>query len=79
MRARDEEFISQFDGKQIREGESLVYTKDGASEENEIDAISGCTVTTSAVTKDINAALEAVRVILADYGDAGSAAAEGEA
>ena len=31
------------------------------------------------VTKDINAALEAVRVILADYGDAGSAAAEGEA
>ena len=79
MRARDEEFISQFDGKQIREGEFLVYTKDGASEENEIDAISGCTVTTSAVTKDINAALEAVRVILADYGDAGSAAAEGEA
>lgn len=78
MRAKDEEFISQFDGIQIRSDESLVYTKSGASAENEIDAISGCTVTTSAVTKDVNAALEAVRTVLASDGAIG-ASAEGEA
>ena len=78
MRAKDEEFISKFDGIQIRSDESLVYTKSGASAENEIDAISGCTVTTSAVTKDVNAALEAVRTVLASDGAIG-ASAEGEA
>ena len=63
MRAKEAAFTGQFPGKVISPGEALVYSKDGASAENEIDAISGCTVTTSAVTKDINAALEAVRVL----------------
>ncbi len=63
MRAKEESFTQQFPGKMISPGESLVYTKDGAAADNEIDAISGCTVTTNAVTKDINAALEAVRVM----------------
>ena len=57
MRAREEWFINQFSGKTLNEGELLLYTKSGASRNNEIDAISGCTITTSAVTDDVNAAL----------------------
>ena len=57
MRAKDEDFLSQFTGKKLREGELIAYVKNGASGENEIDAISGCTITTSAVTDDVNAAL----------------------
>jgi electron transport complex protein RnfG len=64
MRAKDEDFTQQFAGKVIRPGEQLQYTKDGASAENEIDAISGCTITTASVTKNVNAALEAVRAAL---------------
>ena len=64
MRAKDEDFTQQFAGKVIRLGEQLQYTKDGASAENEIDAISGCTITTASVTKNVNAALEAVRAAL---------------
>lgn len=33
------------------------YTKDGAAAENQIDAISGATITTKAVTKGVNAAI----------------------
>ena len=57
MRAREEWFVNQFSGKTLNEGELLLYTKSGASRNNEIDAISGCTITTSAVTDDVNAAL----------------------
>ena len=57
MRAKDEAFLSQFDGKKTNEGELISYVKNGGAKENEIDAISGCTITTSAVTDDVNAAL----------------------
>ena len=79
MRAKESSFIDQFAGKKVTEGESLVYTKDGASMDNEIDAISGCTVTTTAVTKDVNAALEAVRAVLEPDGaeDGAKAGQEG--
>lgn len=79
MRAKESSFIDQFAGRKIAEGESLVYTKDGASKGYEIDAISGCTITTSAVTRDVNAALEAVRVLLAsaDSEDGAKAGQEG--
>ncbi len=40
-----------------RQAESFVYTKTGASAENEIDAISGATITTNAVTNAVNAGL----------------------
>ncbi len=60
MRAKEDEFISQFNGKEIGGDELLIYTKSGAEEANEIDAISGCTITTSAVTDNVNAALIAV-------------------
>ena len=48
------EFTDQFFGKQVTE---LVSTKSGASLENEIDALTGATITTNAVTDVINAGL----------------------
>ncbi len=54
MKADTEEFRGQFAQKQV---EAFTYTKNGASEEDEIDAISGATITTSAVTDAVNAGL----------------------
>ena len=44
----------QFKDKNV---EKFSYTKNGASADNEIDAISGATITTSAVTDAVNSAL----------------------
>ncbi len=66
MRAKDPEFQDQFSGKKLDEGELIIYTKSGARQENEIDAISGCTITTSAVTDDVNAALVAAWQLVKD-------------
>ena len=44
----------QFAGKKV---ESFVYTKTGKAQDNEIDAISGATITTNAVTNGVNAGL----------------------
>lgn len=60
MKADTEEFRSQFAGKQV---EAFAYTKNGASAEDEIDAISGATITTSAVTDGVNAGLCAFRIL----------------
>ena len=60
MKAKEAEFYTQYEGIQAEE---VVYTKTGKSAPNEIDAISGATVTTAAVTKDVNAALLAVRYL----------------
>ena len=46
--------VPQFAG---RTAEAFVYTKTGAAAENEIDAISGATITTRAVTNAVNAGL----------------------
>lgn len=54
MKAKDEEFKEQFIGKNVK---SIEYTKAGATKENEIDVISGATITTSAVTEAVNSAL----------------------
>ena len=48
------DFTSQFAGKNA---EILKYTKTGAVAENEIDAISGATRTTNAVTQAVNSAI----------------------
>ncbi|MGN1201746.1 MAG: RnfABCDGE type electron transport complex subunit G [Eubacterium sp.] len=48
------EFTAQFANKPAQ---ILEYTKSGASEDNEIDAISGATITTNAVTEATNAAI----------------------
>lgn len=47
--------IPQFAGKKV---ESFVYTKNGAAAENEVDVISGATITTRAVTNAVNGGLK---------------------
>ncbi|MDE5804452.1 MAG: RnfABCDGE type electron transport complex subunit G [Lachnospiraceae bacterium] len=53
--------VPQFAG---RTAEAFVYTKTGAAAENEIDAISGATITTRAVTNAVNAGLFYFEVLL---------------
>lgn len=53
MRA-EEVLKPQFSDKQV---EKFEYTKSGATSENQIDAISGATITTNAVTNGVNAGL----------------------
>lgn len=48
------EFTDQFKGKAAS---LLTYTKTGASSDTEIDAISGATITTNAVTEAVNSAI----------------------
>lgn len=40
-----------------RKAETIVYTKTGAKESNEVDAISGATITTNAITNGVNLGL----------------------
>lgn len=54
QRAEEPEFKGQFAGKS---GESLTVTKSGNAGEGEINAISGATITSRAVTNAVNAAL----------------------
>lgn len=63
MRAKEKDFLEQFREKTLPDGAQITYTKTGAKGSDEIDAISGCTVTTAAVTKDVNAALAAAAVM----------------
>ena len=60
MNADTPAFKDQFVGKQV---EKLQYTKDGATQDDEINAISGATVTTTAMTNGVNAGLCAFRVM----------------
>lgn len=54
MKADTDEFKNQFAGKNV---EKFEYTKNGATEENQIDVISGATITTNAMTNGVNAGL----------------------
>lgn len=54
MEAKKPEFQEQFAGKQV---EQFVYSKTGAAADNEIDALSGATITTNAVTNAVNAGI----------------------
>lgn len=54
MRADTDEFKSQFADKNVEE---FQYTKNGASADNEIDALSGATITTNAMVNGVNAGL----------------------
>ncbi len=54
MKATEDSFKSQFAGKNVS---CFSYTKSGASAEDEIDALSGATITTNAVTNGVNAGL----------------------
>ena len=58
MRANTDDFKNQFKDKKV---EKFTYTKTGAASEDEIDALSGATVTTNAMTNGVNAGLCAFR------------------
>lgn len=60
MNADTPAFKDQFVGKQV---EKLQYTKNGATQDDEINAISGATVTTNAMTNGVNTGLCAFRVM----------------
>ena len=54
MKAKEASFSDQFQDKQV---DSFTVTKTGASSDSEIDAISGATITSKAVTSGVNAGL----------------------
>lgn len=54
MKATTPEFQKQFKDKQVGKFE---YTKTGASSDDQIDALSGATITTNAMTNGVNAGL----------------------
>ena len=54
MRADTDDFKNQFKDKNV---EAFSYTKSGASADDEIDALSGATLTTNAVTNGVNAGI----------------------
>lgn len=54
MKAKEAAFYEQFAGKKV---EQFIYTKTGASADNEIDALTGATITTNAVTNAVNAGI----------------------
>ena len=58
-KAGEENFSSQFDGKNASNGLSVI--KSGTPKDNEILAISGATVTSTAIKEGINAAVEAIK------------------
>lgn len=61
-----EVLVPQFAGKMV---DSFVYTKSGSKAENEIDAISGATITTRAVTNAVNAGLNYFNTVLKEGGE----------
>lgn len=54
MKATTDDFKNQFKDKNV---EKFQYTKNGATADNEIDALSGATITTNAMTNGVNAGL----------------------
>ena len=54
MKATTDEFKNQFRDKNV---EKFEYTKNGATEDYQIDALSGATITTNAMTNGVNAGL----------------------
>ena len=66
MKADTDEFKSQFKGMHVA---SISYTKTGKQNDYEIDAISGATITTSAVTNAVNAGLTYFNTIAGGAGN----------
>lgn len=61
MRANEPEFYDQYAGKQV---EAFEVTKSGESGDGMIDALSGATITSKAVTGGVNAALSYYQNVL---------------
>ncbi len=63
MKANEESFYGQFANKNV---EQFEYTKTKAEVDNQIDVISGATITTNAVTNGVNAGLYCIDSIGGD-------------
>ena len=61
MKATDKEFRNQYVGINA---DKVVYTKNGKTDANEIDAISSATITTAAVTDGVNGAITVYKELL---------------
>lgn len=61
MKANEEKFSSQYEGKLVDQFE---VTKDTPSGENQIEAISGATITSDAVTDAVNAGLAYAKTLI---------------
>ncbi len=61
MRASEDEFKNQFSDKSV---DYFKYVKTGAASDNEIDALSGATITTNAVTHGVNGAIFCVDYLM---------------
>ena len=59
MNADTDAFKSQFANKKV---EKFTFTKTGSTSDSEIDALSGATITTTAMTNGVNAGLDAFRI-----------------
>ena len=60
MKATTDSFKDQFKDKKV---EKFTYTKTGATSDDQIDAISGATITTNAMTNGVNAGLCAFQYV----------------
>ena len=60
MKAKESSFKNQFKGKKA---DKINYSKSGAQADDEIDAISSATITTSAVCEGVNAAISAYKAV----------------
>lgn len=60
MKAKNDEFRNQFVAAGVKH---FKYTKSGKSADNEIDALSGATITSNAMTNAVNSALTCFEVI----------------
>ena len=60
MKANTDSFKDQFKDKKV---EKFSYTKTGATSDDQIDAISGATITTNAMTNGVNAGLCAFQYV----------------
>ena len=76
MEADTDSFKSQFAGKKV---DKFKYTKSGATVDEEIDALSGATITTNAVTNAVDAGLEYVKSINGGAADPSNALDETDA
>lgn len=60
-KAKNEEFYGQFEGKQV---DSFTVVKQAPSADNEIEAISGATITSKAMTNGVNACITYFHTVL---------------
>lgn len=61
MKATEDTFKDQFKDKKVSK---FTYTKNGSTGDDEIDALSGATITTNAVTNGVNAGLSFINALI---------------